>query len=313
MDGKVDCPYDFDDRTTHSNGSSTYSGSYFDFTLQDLDTTTLPTIQKVAEENNIVQENKTEESKSVNHSIYFVFAILSILVIWLALSNILKNDKNKTLSDEISVLRKDNANLVNQFNLEVKKRNSEERFCATPFLSEINEQKEIISTLKTDLAEKTEKIRGLNIELKKRNDTINDLTGQLDSKEKKIYEVSSQLNNCLIDLEKLKKQSNEICKPKRVEQLSYINSSIRQSRIPKDVTIAFDGMPIYWKFNPEKPYGDYTVYINEKTGIYHVDRFCSSYSSRKAHIFNVIDHARPCKRCAEGFFDFSTVPEWFIK
>ena len=86
----------------------------------------------------------------------------------------------------------------------------------------------------------------------------------------------------------------------------------RMKNAPLDITFANDGMPIYWKPSTVKPYGDYSVYINEKNNIYHVDRLCASIRSSKEHIFNVIGHARPCKKCAEGFFDFTTVPDWFF-
>ena len=94
--------------------------------------------------------------------------------------------------------------------------------------------------------------------------------------------------------------------------LEKAQSQRRQLRkAPLDVTFAKDGMPIFWKTDPEKPYGDYTVYIGDKANVYHVKRYCSSYHSRTDHIFNVIEHARPCKKCAEGFFSFDSVPNWY--
>lgn len=93
-------------------------------------------------------------------------------------------------------------------------------------------------------------------------------------------------------------------------------SNIRRKRClkkhaPLYVTFSDDGMPVYWKPRPDKPYGDYTVFISLGSKIYHTDPHCGGYHTKKNHIFNVIDHARPCKKCAEGFFDFSSVPEWF--
>ena len=85
----------------------------------------------------------------------------------------------------------------------------------------------------------------------------------------------------------------------------------RVKNAPLDVTFSKNGMPVYWKPNMLKPYGDYTVYINEKANIYHTDRLCGGYRSKEEHIFNVIDSARPCRKCAEGFYDFITAPDWF--
>lgn len=60
-------------------------------------------------------------------------------------------------------------------------------------------------------------------------------------------------------------------------------------------------------------FGQYTVYFNERTGIYHVDRYCAPHLVTETHLFKIIDHARPCKKCAEGFFPFSTVPDWYTE
>lgn len=42
------------------------------------------------------------------------------------------------------------------------------------------------------------------------------------------------------------------------------------------------------------------VYFNENTGIYHIDRACAPYQAIPMPLQDVIDHARPCKKCAEG-------------
>ena len=102
------------------------------------------------------------------------------------------------------------------------------------------------------------------------------------------------------------------------EKLNEVNSELLHNKrlvsnfkkAPKGILFADDGMPIFYKPNADKPYGDYTVYLS-KSKIYHTDRFCSAYHAQKTHIFKVIDCGRPCKKCAEGFFNFDTVPEWF--
>lgn len=96
---------------------------------------------------------------------------------------------------------------------------------------------------------------------------------------------------------------------KRIEQLRQ--TKLRVKNAPADITFTEDGMPIFWKQNPLKPYGDFTVYLNKSTNIYHIDKSCSPYSFKCEHIFNVIDSARPCRKCAVGFFNFRHAPEWF--
>lgn len=61
--------------------------------------------------------------------------------------------------------------------------------------------------------------------------------------------------------------------------------------------------------DPEAPYGSYTVFYNENTGIYHADRACAPYQAVPTHLYEVMDHARPCKKCAEGLLPFPTPPQ----
>lgn len=48
--------------------------------------------------------------------------------------------------------------------------------------------------------------------------------------------------------------------------------------------------------------GSYTVFFNENTGIYHADRACAPYQAIPLPLEQVVDRARPCKKCAEGLF-----------
>lgn len=104
-----------------------------------------------------------------------------------------------------------------------------------------------------------------------------------------------------------------------LNKISHLNKEILKLRrvrcwakaAPLDVSFSKNGMPVYWRHRSDKPYGDYTVFVSSKTDIYHTDRFCGGYRAREEHIFNVIDHTSPCKKCAEGFFDFTSVPDWF--
>lgn len=106
-------------------------------------------------------------------------------------------------------------------------------------------------------------------------------------------------------------------------QLSKKNAVIQQMsdelkvckticRIPKSVSFHPDGMPVFYNSDFSKPYGDWTVYINQKSGIYHLDYFCSSYSSERSHLFNVLGtNIRPCKKCASGKIRLPGIPLWY--
>lgn len=126
--------------------------------------------------------------------------------------------------------------------------------------------------------------------------------------EEELHKLHSRVSDSKKEYEELREK--RIHEEIELEKTKKIRSRIKNA--PLDITFTQNGMPIYWKPNVEKPYGDYTVYVNKKTHIYHVDRFCAPYFASEVHIFHVIEHNRPCRKCAEGFFDFKTVPEWFF-
>lgn len=124
-------------------------------------------------------------------------------------------------------------------------------------------------------------------------------------------EELQKLNSRVYDA---KKEYEELCRKRIFEEIELEKAKKIRSRIknaPLDISFTENGMPIYWKYNPKKPYGDYTVFANRKTGIYHADYFCAPYFAVEDHIFNVVEQMRPCKKCAEGFYGFTAVPEWF--
>ena len=67
---------------------------------------------------------------------------------------------------------------------------------------------------------------------------------------------------------------------------------------PLDISFTKKGMPVYWKPNNRKPYGDYTVFVSTKSNLYHTDYYCSGCFAKESHIFDVIGRCRPCKKCA---------------
>ena len=123
-----------------------------------------------------------------------------------------------------------------------------------------------------------------------------------------------ELQQVLMQIKQAEAERKQLQMVIAFEQDNLREAKLLRSRIknaPLDVSFAEDGLPIYWKPHMMKPYGDYTVYTNEKSHIYHVDRLCASYRASERHIFHVIDRYRPCRKCAEGFFDFETAPAWF--
>lgn len=138
---------------------------------------------------------------------------------------------------------------------------------------------------------------------------VTDKYGELNSLNKQLAELNQKITSAKAELLQLQKETNSA-----KEELKQISNRKRcLENAPNDVYFADNGMPIRGKANPEKPYGDFTVYINRRTGVFHTDPFCSFSFTTKDHIFNVISTARPCKKCAEDSCEFSTVPDWFVR
>lgn len=125
--------------------------------------------------------------------------------------------------------------------------------------------------------------------------------------DKELQKLQSHITQAKEKYEELQ----EKCAHERMELEKTKLLRTRMKGAPLDISFAQNGLPIYWKPNMYKPYGDYTVYVNKKSNIYHVDRQCASYIATEDHIFHVIENTRPCRKCAEGFFDFTTIPVWF--
>lgn len=84
------------------------------------------------------------------------------------------------------------------------------------------------------------------------------------------------------------------------------------SRIPRNVTFHYrDGLPVFGESNPLVPYGKLTVYLNQKSNVYHFDRACGSYACHPMHISEAASIARPCKRCSDESFAFTSHPQWY--
>ena len=67
--------------------------------------------------------------------------------------------------------------------------------------------------------------------------------------------------------------------------------------VPRGVFYGDDGLPIYYKA-ASKRYGDYTAYVNQRTGIYHLDPKCAPQDAMVIHVFKLSISSRPCSKCA---------------
>lgn len=100
-------------------------------------------------------------------------------------------------------------------------------------------------------------------------------------------------------------------KDEKIQALSAeLDRHIQREKIPDDVFYADDGMPVLLK-SVAKKYGDYSVYLNHYTGVYHGDQACAPYGAQEVHLFKVLrsPNARPCTKCAKQLP--IRVPDWW--
>ena len=100
-------------------------------------------------------------------------------------------------------------------------------------------------------------------------------------------------------------------KDEKIQALSTeLDKYIKREKIPRDVFYAGDGMPVQLKYIPQK-YGDFTVYLNRETKVYHADEHCAPIFASEQHLFKVLGMhgARPCMKCARHLP--TELPDWW--
>lgn len=178
--------------------------------------------------------------------------------------------------------------------------------------------------LYTRLKRKNERIEQLkeqhNNAIEKLNNQHNhELSNQKEIYEKKIDDLciadkDLSILHAQITSEKLEYYELRTLLSKEYAELAKMRQErSRLKNAPPDVTFAPNGLPVYWKPRPDKPYGDYTVYWNQKSGVYHTDRHCSAASVIESHLFIVYKHARPCRKCALECIYFKSLPDWYTQ
>lgn len=156
------------------------------------------------------------------------------------------------------------------------------------------------------------------------SEMMSDMDTQRKEAESESERLHAELERLNIDLEKMHSDSEKLQSKNRIltfnlelaeKKKSDVERELQMARnnAPSYISFAKDGMPVYWKPNIDKPYGDYTVYLNTKKGIYHFDYLCASYTATKTHIFKAVKYARPCQKCASKSSELAIIPDWFIQ
>ena len=288
-DGVIDCPYDFDDQTGKNSGSSgnnTSGDSWgtrkepgiinWNELLESATTTTAPV-------------NTQEEAKTVPVWVYWIIGFLATSTVWLFLSNKRKGEEYSILEnrycDDLDALKEKHAKdlelLQCNFAKELDERISQNaRFCATPYVTRID-----------NLDRKVTLLQG----------QLNDAQSKVEQEKTKTEALKSRNLELLSQILELRRELS-------ADEAKMNHQRLRQS-VPEDVYFVNGSVPVKGIISEYRPFGDYTVYISKRGKCYHADRYCGSGLLDAAHLFDVTNKKSPCQKCVFG--QNVTVPEWY--
>lgn len=271
-DGIVDCPFDFADKTDHStSSSSSLPRSYSSPPDFDALLPSSENISKSTDSSTSQQSPNTIESNE-EAAILPVWFFSPLFIIILILLIIIKKQKNSSCA-----LQQEIDNLQSA-------------------LSQVNAKWEEKVKQQYDIQQKVFDLQCLEI--------------------KESYTLQVEKMNQYID------QSKKDTEYLSSELKKALHTNAKQPLthdIPPDVASDY-GIPsgVYYlngnivrgAVSPQKPFGEFTVYVSSRSSVYHSEYFCSSgYTFEPAHIFSVIGTKRPCKKCGTCYGD--KIPAWY--
>lgn len=284
-DGILDCPYDFDNKTTYAASEDNSPAN----TSQATTST-----NAFSSENNLTSEEITEESETQTPQPiekngippWILICVIGILGIVLL---ILKNLKNRLDGAEQDLERTKNELDCTERDLHQTKSeldSTERKLYQTK--SELNHCRQNANTLKTKCSLLSQKTN----EYQERYDVLLEILENAVGRHQ-----AKQLANCSID------------HPVSQETIS---SLVPVTLLPSYITLDANGQPILGEKTCEKPYGNYTVYICSKSNVYHLDKACVQTSNiQTAHLFQVLEQKRPCSKCGKKAKIPKHIPQWY--
>ena len=267
-DGKKDCPYEFQNKTTTQNKISLPVPTY-----PEIQTPTYPKITAQTTSTEPTKDKSTVKKENVGVHGFLIFLVTfeSFAVICLAY---FMHEKN----NEIDALREQH-----QRELEIQQKDFEKK--TSSMIQGIQELSELESKIQTS------------------HGNLNDIISQINSKKDALQFWESEKKKAKLEADRIRESALK-------EKEQYMLEIARMRNAPVDISFAKDGYPIWWDVSDKKPYGDFTVYYNEKAKVFHIDYACAPYFARETHLFKVCKEGRPCKKCARKF-DGYRIPGWF--
>lgn len=284
-DGVVDCPYDFDDKTGQSSGSSSVKPNlYFshdgyprhihydtdgdgdlDCPYGYGDDTTVPS-STVAENTSVETEEKT-----VPAWVYWIIGIMIVMLMWLNRSI----RKQRKVADELEARHQEDLRQI--------KHNAEEIDALTSSLAQYKQKAAQANALNASIAR-----------YKKENELLL-------SKMMKYYRKNHILKSI----------TYPHLNPTQQAEIESLMAGIDNGdvQIPDNIYFIEGGIPVMGSVRPDRPYGDLTVYCKDRGACFHTSKYCGNGIYKVTHAYFVIGKLPPCKRCAASHSN--TIPEWY--
>lgn len=291
-DGVDDCPYDFKDntksRSSTASRTSTYTSSSSSKASSSSSSSNKSSSSASYSENSNYYAYKalnknTQEPKSTSSWQGIVFFALFVTNFILFIALLVSQQKNRRqelaqkgheafLNTLLDKARKDAAAAQERS----KSRSAE------------------VSRLSLQLLEEKEKTEELSAELEKLRTAAAPEDGE--SYEEKNVRLTAQI----------KEQEQQI---KRLTDEAEVKAMLDQ--IPKGVYFDKKGRPISGTVRQGHPFGDFTAYLNPRSGIFHIDPLCAPYTAQAVHIFDAPAQGRACTKCARVSPYAKQPPEWY--
>ena len=307
------CPYDFDDRTGHSSGSSSKLSRDQEPNLNSQLKNAQAKLNTVTMQLNSANEDLKKTQHYLSYAIA-IFSALGIPTVWFLYHSIKDNKKH---SSDLQALQETNKRLQEECS----------RLKQTDWIDKLNQMEQQKNTLMQSNDELQTQINALQKELK----DIKLFYSSLQYEKTKLEHTKQQLE---FHIERLQ---NDLAKTQQVLQrtltaakqeaeyssslrsqleslttdaLSFPKEFLYKAGVPNGVTFDSNYLPHYYvKPSVEK---HMRVYISPAGKCYHRVFGCSG-ATIQVHLFTVADKYIPCERCIPYEARNYKIPNWYYE
>lgn len=267
-DGVPDCPYNFQDDTSHRSGSTSSSRSASQSSTAS-SASIAPSAQTTSPSPTSAVQNEQKQKGNASMVGWIVSAVLFLALLFSEKSH----SKDQIIQNGV---------------MQKKEKLLQER------TEEISSQASRISELEETILKQKAKIEQIQAEKEKIQQKLDAVfTGAAAEDGETLEEKNLHLFAQITEQKDLLHE-----KECRIFQLvEELDKHIQREKVPRGVFYADDGMPAYFK-SASKKYGDYTAFLNRRTNVYHLDPKCAPADAAQIHVFKLPSSARACSKCA---------------